>query len=113
SSAAAMIGRSSNCASASPVKAISVTRNREKCTDTPGRPASIAAVTGSSVVLDDGVSMPRRIGAVMPAASHGGDLKANHLSHDAFQDRQPTRRRKGIAMPNATDNNHDKALKDS
>ena len=70
SSAAARIAWSSNCASASPVSAISVTRKREKCTDTSGKPASILMVTGSSVVLDDGVSMPRRTAIVIAAGLH-------------------------------------------
>ena len=70
SSAAARIGRSSNCARASSVSAICLTRKREKCTETVGKAASMALVTGSSAVFDEGVSMPRRIGAVIAAAWH-------------------------------------------
>ena len=63
-SAAASIGSSSNWPSAPSDNAISVTRNRPKCADTSGNPASIAAVTGSSVVFDEGVSMPRNLRSV-------------------------------------------------
>src|SRR3954468_18879208 len=64
-SAARKISVSSNCASAGPDSAISVTLKREKCAVTSGRPASIAAVTGSRIVLEDGVSIPRNTRSVM------------------------------------------------
>jgi hypothetical protein len=38
-----------------------VTGKREKCALTSGRPAIMAAVTGSSTVFDEGVSMPNRM----------------------------------------------------
>ena len=50
---------SSNCASAGPDSAISVTLKREKCAVTSGSPEIIAVVTGSRMVLEDGVSIPR------------------------------------------------------
>src|SRR3954451_1927905 len=65
SSAAARISVSSNCASAGPDSAISVTLKREKCAVTSGRPARIAVVTGSRIVLEDGVSIPRNTRSVM------------------------------------------------
>lgn len=71
SAAAARIGPSSNCASAVPDSAISVTGKRPKCADTSGNPASIAAVTGSSTVLEDGVNMPSRTRRVMAAPRLG------------------------------------------
>src|SRR5438477_5229141 len=58
-SAARSISESSNCASAVPESAISVTLKREKCAVTSGRPLSIAVVTGSRMVLEEGVSIPR------------------------------------------------------
>ena len=58
SSAARSISLSSNWPSACWSSAISVTRNRLKCALASGSPAIMAVVTGSSVVLDDGVSMP-------------------------------------------------------
>jgi len=61
SKAASRIGCRSNCASAAVDSEISVTRKRPKCTVTSGKPASIAVVTGSSTVLEDGVSMPMRL----------------------------------------------------
>src|SRR5436305_1139458 len=65
SSAAAKISASSNCASAGPDSAISVTLKREKCAVIPGSPALIAVVTGSRIVLEDGVSIPRKTRAVI------------------------------------------------
>src|SRR3954451_1233874 len=65
SSAAARISVSSNCASAGPDSAISVTLKREKCAVTSGSPAIIAVVTGSRVVLEDGVSIPRKTRSVI------------------------------------------------
>src|SRR3954454_1774678 len=65
SSAAARISVSSNCASAGPDSAISVTLKREKCAVTSGRPAIIAVVTGSRIVLEDGVSIPRKTRSVI------------------------------------------------
>src|SRR3954454_16335196 len=64
-SAARKISVSSNCASAGPDSAISVTLKREKCAVTSGRPASIAVVTGSRIVLEDGVSIPRNTRGVI------------------------------------------------
>src|SRR3954453_5152138 len=61
SSAARRISLSSNCASDCWDRAISVTRNREKCAVTSGSSDSIAKVTGSSTVFDEGVSIPRRM----------------------------------------------------
>src|SRR5215475_5494979 len=60
-SAASSIADGSNCLSAGASNPISVTRNREKCAVTPGHPASIAQVTGSSTEFEDGVIMPRRL----------------------------------------------------
>ena len=57
-SAAARISRLSNCARASADSAISVTRKRPKCALTSLRSASMAAVTGSRMVFDEGVSIP-------------------------------------------------------
>ena len=51
----------SNWRSARSDKAISVTGKREKCALTSGRAASIAALTGSSVVFEEGVSMPSKV----------------------------------------------------
>src|SRR5882757_5305274 len=65
SSAARRISLSSNWCSAVSDKAISVTLKREKCTEISAMPASIALVIGSSAVLDDGVSIPRRTGRVI------------------------------------------------
>jgi hypothetical protein len=69
-SSAARIGRSLNWTKARPVKAISVTRKRKKCTETGARPASIAVATGSGVVLEDRVGLPTQMVLLMPAASH-------------------------------------------
>ena len=60
SSAARRISESSNCASALSESAISVTLKREKCALTSGRPEIIAVVTGSRMVLEEGVSIPSR-----------------------------------------------------
>jgi hypothetical protein len=50
----------SNWASAPSLSAIRVTANRPKCALTPAKPRSMSQVTGSSTVLDEGVSMPSR-----------------------------------------------------
>src|SRR5581483_6338156 len=60
SSAARRISLWSNCAFEDSDSAISVTLKREKCAETPSAPDSIAQVTGSSAVFDEGVSMPSR-----------------------------------------------------
>src|SRR5450830_53183 len=64
-SAARRISLSSNCASAWFDKAISVTRKRPKWALASGMSAIMAVVTGSSVVLEDGVSMPSKVRCVM------------------------------------------------
>ena len=61
SSAAARILLSSNWPSACADSAISVTLKREKWALQPGTPAASALVSGSSAVLDEGVSTPRRM----------------------------------------------------
>jgi hypothetical protein len=38
-----------------------VTGKREKCAVTPGVPATIALIRGSSAVLDDGVNIPSKV----------------------------------------------------
>src|SRR4029079_562995 len=87
-SAAARISESSNCASAGPDNAISVTLKREKCAVTPSRPASIAAVTGSSTVFDDGVSIPSRtrsvIGSLAILCATGSRFSASHEERRAL-----------------------------
>src|SRR3954463_8969360 len=82
SSAAARISVSSNCASAGPDSAISVTLKREKCAVTSGRPASIAVVTGSRIVLEDGVSIPRNTRDIQSSlsATFGGNCPNNQQS---------------------------------
>jgi hypothetical protein len=65
SSAARRISESSNCASAGPDSAISVTLKREKCAVTSGSPEIIAVVTGSRMVLEEGVSIPRNTRSVI------------------------------------------------
>ena len=65
SSAARRISLSSNWPSACAVSAISVTRKRPKCALASGNPAIIRDVTGSSVVFDDGVNIPRRMRLIM------------------------------------------------
>ena len=60
SKAASTMGCSANWLKACDSSEIAVTRKRAKCTETSGRPASIAEVSGSSAVFEDGVSMPRR-----------------------------------------------------
>src|SRR4051812_28825390 len=67
-----------NWASACSESATSVTLKRVKCAETSGRPASMAAVIGSSEVLDDGVSMPRKTGLVIRT-----------FCFDAFSSREP------------------------
>ena len=62
SSAAARILLSSNWPSACADSEISVTLKREKCALQPGTAAASALVSGSSAVLDEGVSTPRRTG---------------------------------------------------
>ena len=61
SSAAASMGSLVNWLRASSSIDIFSTRNRAKCAEASGKSASIAAVRGSSTVLDDGVSMPKRV----------------------------------------------------
>ncbi len=65
SSAAARILLSSNWPSACADSEISVTLKREKCALQPGTAAASALVSGSSAVLDEGVSTPRRTEEVM------------------------------------------------
>ena len=65
SEAASSIGSYSNWPSAASLSEISVTRKRPKWTDTSGRPATMALETGSKIVFEDGVSMPRRVRWVM------------------------------------------------
>ena len=55
------MGAGSNWLSAWPSSEISVTRKRLKWADTSGNPASMAVVTGSSTVFEDGVNMPIRV----------------------------------------------------
>src|SRR4051812_18205959 len=71
SSAARRISESSNCASAGPDNAISVTLKREKCAVTSGSPETIAVVTGSKTVLEDGVSIPRKTRSVIDRLALG------------------------------------------
>ena len=59
SSAADSIGSSVNWPSAWSESEISVTRKRPKWPVTPGTASSMRETTGSSVVFEDGVSMPR------------------------------------------------------
>ena len=59
---AATIGARSNCASAASDRAICVTRKRLTCRLRPATSAHIAAITGSSTVFEEGVSMPSRSG---------------------------------------------------
>ena len=58
SRAASRKGASSNWPSACGFSEISVTRKRPKWAVTSGSPASMALVTGSSTVFDEGVSIP-------------------------------------------------------
>jgi hypothetical protein len=59
--AARRISSGANWASACGLSAISVTAKRPKCALASGTSASIAVVTGSSTVFDEGVSMPSRV----------------------------------------------------
>ena len=70
SAAAARIGPSSNCASASLGQRDLSYLEAGEMHETDGRPATIAVVTGSRVVLDDGVSMPRRMRSVISPDWH-------------------------------------------
>ena len=63
--AASRILLSSNCPRAWSWSEISVTVKREKCAETPGSSLTIALVSGSSNVLEEGVSMPRRMRCFM------------------------------------------------
>jgi len=68
-SAAATTGDRSNCDREPSPRSIATTRKRAKCAEAPGSAASMAAVSGSSTVLEEGVSMPRRRGLVMRRCS--------------------------------------------
>src|SRR5574341_1341991 len=98
SSAAASIGSSWNWPSACWPRLISVTRKRPKCGVTSGNPASMRAVTGSSVVLDEGVSIPRNRRSLFPISvselprqpgHDGGELHAQHQHRELHGDERP------------------------
>ena len=96
SSAALRISESSNCASAGPDSAISVTLKREKCAVTSGRPASIAVVTGSRMVFDEGVSIPRNTRAGLSA------IAIAPIAPDAVAIADTSPMRLNIVNPNTT-----------
>src|SRR6185312_14957345 len=76
SSAARRILSSSNCRSEASEMAISVTVKRLKCALASGTPESIAEVIGSSAVLDEGVSIPRRTLPLMRASKGKSEIRA-------------------------------------
>src|SRR6185312_13810965 len=76
SSAARRILSSSNCRSEASEMAISVTVKRLKCALASGTPESIAEVIGSSAVLDEGVSIPRRTLPLMRASKCKSQIRA-------------------------------------